>query len=118
MIITLSTATLGCALLTVGTNIPMIAIGVILAGAGINSSSGIVFYFLGETVENIKRQKYSIVVQTAYTFGSILVTSSYYLFHNWRIVVILLQTIPVVITLFFFVIYIEETPQFLLKGSN
>ncbi len=50
MIIALTIATLGCILLSSGVNIPMIGIGMLFAGAGINTSSTIVFYFLGETV--------------------------------------------------------------------
>lgn len=37
---------------------------------------------------------------------------------NWRMVSIILQAVPVLVTFFFFLIYVEETPLFLLKGSN
>jgi hypothetical protein len=46
------------------------------------------------------------------------ITGLYYLIGNWRIISIILQAIPLTITFFFFVLYAEETPLFLLKDSN
>lgn len=45
-------------------------------------------------------------------------TCLYYLIGSWRIIYIIVTTIPAIIMFFFFVLYVEETPQFLLKGSN
>lgn len=46
MVIALSVASVGTLMVTLGFNIVMVVIGVILAGGGINVSCGIVFYFL------------------------------------------------------------------------
>lgn len=46
MIITLSVASLGCFLISTGFNLVVIVTGVVLAGAGINSSSGMCFVYL------------------------------------------------------------------------
>ncbi len=46
MIIALSVASVGTLMVTLGFNIVMVVIGVILAGGGINVSCGIVFYLL------------------------------------------------------------------------
>ena len=47
MMMSLSLATIGSLLIVLGYNLGIIAVGVILAGGGINVSAGIVFYFLG-----------------------------------------------------------------------
>jgi hypothetical protein len=47
MIISLALATVGSLLIILSFNLAMVAIGVIMAGGGINVSAGIVFYFFG-----------------------------------------------------------------------
>jgi hypothetical protein len=56
----------------------MAVIGLIISGAGINSASNIVYYYLAEIVEDIKRQKYSITVQIFNTLGALEVIGLYY----------------------------------------
>ena len=107
MIISLGLATLGSLLIALSFNLAMVAIGVIMAGGGINVSAGIVFYFLGETVENLKRQKYSIIVQAAYTISAMMLTALYMVMGNWRIISIILTTLPAVVLFFVFTIYVE-----------
>ncbi len=107
MLLSLGLATFGSLLTVLGYNLAMIAIGVVMAGGGINVSAGILFYFLSEEVEDLKRQKYSILVQIAYTAASISLTTLYYFIGNWRIISIALTALPVVIAYFFFIIYVE-----------
>jgi hypothetical protein len=64
----------------------------------------------------MKRQKYSILVQAAYTIAAMALTGLYKIIGNWRIISIILTALPAVILLFFFILYVEETPLFLLKG--
>lgn len=116
MLLSMGLGTLGSIVVALGFNIEMIAIGMIMCGAGINVSGGMLFYFLNEAVENIKRQKYSIMIQIGYNIAAIIMTGLYYFIGNWRIIFIIISMIPAVVAFFFFVIYIEETPQFLLKG--
>ena len=47
MVLSLGLATLGTLIVALGYNLIMIAIGVVMAGAGINVAAGMVFYFLG-----------------------------------------------------------------------
>jgi MFS family permease len=47
MIMSLGLAMIGSLLIVLSYNLGMVAVGVILAGGGINVSAGIVFYFLG-----------------------------------------------------------------------
>ncbi len=55
----------------------------------------------------MKRQKYSILVQAAYTIAAMVQTALYMLIGNWRIITIILAAIPSVILLFFFILYVE-----------
>lgn len=105
MTVSLGVASLGSILAVTGFNLPMIAVGVILSGMGINVSCAMVFCYLAETVENQKRQKYSILVQVAFTFGTMLLTGTYAFIGNWRVISIILQTIPVLTTFIFFTFY-------------
>lgn len=79
MCLSLGIAALGSLMMSVGTNLWLIGFGVILSGAGINVSSSLCFIYLGEIVESVKRQKYSILVQISYTVGTVLLTGCYYL---------------------------------------
>lgn len=114
----LGLGTLGSIIVALGYNLTMISIGMIMCGAGINVSGGMLFYILSETTENVKRQKYSIVIQIGYNIAAILMTGFYYFIGTWRIIFIMISLIPAIVAFFFFMIYVEETPQFLLKGSN
>jgi MFS family permease len=76
MSVSLGLTTLGSIMVVLGFNLSMISIGVIMSGAGINVASAITFCYLGEIVENYKRQKYSILVQMSYTFGAMILTGA------------------------------------------
>lgn len=47
-----------------------------------------------------------------------LIILLYYLIGHWRIISILSTTIPITVILFFIIIYVEETPQFLLAHQD
>ncbi len=118
MVISLGIAALGSILMVVSNNLWMITFGVIITGAGINVSSALCFCYMGEVVSDIKRQKYSILIQISYTIGSMFLTVFYYLIGNWRVNSIILQVVPVIVAFWLFVFYVEDTPLFLVKGSN
>ena len=107
MTVSLSGATLGCVLLSTSFNLPMVLIGVILVGGGINISSSIVFMFLAEAVGDLKRQKYSVIVQSVYTIGVIVIYGLYYFLHNWRLISTIMLTIPMIFLFIVFVLYVE-----------
>lgn len=50
MMFSLALGTLGTIVIALGYNITMISIGMVMSGAGINVSGGMLFYFLGEAV--------------------------------------------------------------------
>lgn len=58
------------------------------------------------------------MVQVAYTIGAMSLTGLYFFIGSWRIITILLTTLPIIVTFFIFVLYVEETPQFLVKGET
>ena len=106
MIMSLGLGTLGTIIVALGSNIIMISIGMIMSGAGINVSGGMLFCFLSEGVENLKRQKYSIIIQAGYNIAAIIMTGLYYFIGSWRINFILISMIPTVIAFFSFVLYV------------
>lgn len=118
ILLSLGTCALGNLVLTLSPNLVIASLGLVLSGAGGNASINITFYFMGETVQNEKRQKYSVLVQAAFTVGAILVTALYMIVPNWRIVSIILVAIPSFASLFLVLIYVEQTPQFLLRKTN
>lgn len=107
MILALGMASLGGLIVSVVYNLIMITIGVVMKGAGISVSASMVFYFLGETVDDLKRQKYSILVQIAATFSAVIITVLYYLIGTWRVIFISATFIPTIVSFFCFVIYAE-----------
>ncbi len=98
---------LGTVTLSLSSNLIMASIGLILSGGGANSSIGMTFYFLCETVEDKKRQKYSVLIQISFTVGAILVTGLNYIIPNWHINTIMVVTIPSLISLAFVYFYIQ-----------
>jgi hypothetical protein len=58
------------------------------------------------------------MIQVSYNIAAILMTGLYYFIGSWRIIFIMVTTIPAIVAFVVFLIYVEETPQFLLKGSN
>jgi MFS family permease len=101
---------------SISPNLLVASIGLFLSGTGANTSLNATIFFFNEILTNVKRQKYSVFVQLAFAFGSIIISSFYYLAGHWRIGSIILITIPSLIALFLVFFYIEDTPQFLVKG--
>jgi cytochrome c oxidase subunit IV len=66
-------------------------------------------------VGNRKRQKYSVIVQMFFTVGALVMTLFFYVIDNWRINWCFLVVAPSLLTLVLIFMYIEETPQFLMK---
>jgi MFS family permease len=105
MTIALGISSLGSVLVVTAFNLPMVVIGVIFSGMGINVACGMAFCYLAETVEDNKRQKYSILVQISFTIGTMLVTGFYASIADWRIISIILQAIPVIATFLLYAFY-------------
>jgi OCT family organic cation transporter-like MFS transporter 4/5 len=118
IVTSLGISTVGSLLVVTGFNLPMIAVGVIMSGAGINVALSMALCFMGEVIDNYKRQKYSILMQSGYTIGCMIMTGLYYFLGNWRIVTVIIQAVPITLTFLTFTFYAEETPFFLLRGKT
>jgi MFS family permease len=117
MLIGFAFATIGAIIMACSPNLPTVALGLFLLGAGADASINMCFNFMGEMVENQTRQKYCVLLQPWFAIGAIIITTAFKFIENWRIVTICFITIPSVIILFFIAIYIEETPQFLIRKN-
>ena len=105
MTVSLGISSVGSVLVVTGFNLPMVVVGVVLSGMGINVACGMAFCYLAETVEDNKRQKYSILVQVSFTVGTMLLTGLYATIGDWRIISIILQAVPVIATFLLYLFY-------------
>ena len=76
----------GSLLVIMNENIISVSIGLFLSGFGSDASCNITFLFFCETLNNKKRQRYSIIVQIFFTLGALVGTSFFYLINDWRII--------------------------------
>lgn len=95
----------------------MAGIGLFMIGGGSDAAVNVCFNFFGEVVEFNTRQKYSVILQFSFPFGVIVITTAFLWIHDWQIVTLIFLVIPSTVAMIFIFIYIEETPQFLLRGS-
>jgi hypothetical protein len=64
------------------------------------------------------RQKYSLILQCAFGLAGIFVSVGYYLLRDWRNVTHLFCTLPSILCLLIILLYLEETPNHLLKQGS
>jgi len=60
-----------------------------------------------EVMENIKRQKYSTILQVSFGLGEIAIGLLYFILGNWRLVTIAFCLIPGIVQLLFLIFYLE-----------
>lgn len=117
LVLSWAIATIGCAIFLFSQNLPMVAIGLFMIGGGSDAAVNMCFNFLGEVVEFNTRQRYSVILQFAFPLGAIILTTAFVWIHDWQLVTIIFLMIPSAIIMFFIATYVEETPQFLLRGD-
>lgn len=117
LILAWSFATAGNLLILFSQNLVMVAIGLFMLGSGGGSAVNMCFNFLGEVVEDKTRQRYSVILQPWFALGACLVTTFFIFINSWKFVVLILLVIPSIILLIAIFIYVEETPQFLLRKN-
>ena len=98
--------TLGVFLLSVAPSMWVANGGLVLAGAGCESSLRISLTIVGETVEYYKRQSYSILLQVVFGFSGVAVGLVYWWLQEWRITTISFCLIPCVVELLFLMLYL------------
>ncbi len=107
--------TLGCVILVSAQSMIMATIGLMLCGFGSDSVLGITYSVMVETYEDNMRQKHCSIIQMAFTSGGMMITLFYFIWENWRIASIYALTIPSAITLILIIVYLKETPMYLIK---
>jgi MFS family permease len=115
LLISWGICTVGSIVVVFDSNIILVSIGLFLSGFGCDAANNITFLFFCETLNNQKRQRYSIIVQVFFTVGGLVCTTLFFLINDWRIVWSLLVVFPAVIEFFLLLCYVEETPHFLIK---
>jgi MFS transporter, putative metabolite:H+ symporter len=114
-IIAWAICTLGCIILLVAPNIMMASAGLFLCGFGSDSVLSLTYSIMIECYEDYMRQKHCAIIQAAFTGGALLSTLIYWLWPSWKITAIYAFTIPTAITLILMIIYVKETPMYLIK---
>ena len=112
-LISFGIATAGMILVGCAQNLVMVGIGLFFAGFGANSTVNICFYFITETVENQKRQKYCVLIQFCFGLGGIINIAYYYFIQKWRIIYWAFFIIPSLLIMVATAYFVEETPFFL-----
>jgi MFS family permease len=108
---------LGCLILTLSQTLWMAGIGLFLAGFGSDSVLNITGTIIAEQFGDYHRQRYYTVVQGVFTSGALFVTLIYYLWKSWFITVTYFLLIPSLITLACIIIFIKESPLYLIRAS-
>jgi MFS family permease len=118
MILTSLTTTLGFLLISLSGDIWQACLGLLLAGAGCESNMRINLSILNEIVDYQLRQTYSLVLQCSFGVGGIFVALGYWYFRDWRMVTHVFCTVPSLLFLAIILVYLEETPNHLLKKGS
>ena len=108
----------GIFLLSIAQNMAMACVGLFFAGAGCESAIRISVAIFAEIVEYNRRQTYSIALGIGFGVSAILVGLLYWIFRDWRTIIIVFCCVPCFILLIILVFYLEETPKFLLTKAN
>lgn len=93
----------------------MIGVGLFLMGYGCDSAINICFYFIMESVEEISRQKQSIIIQFLFSFGGVANILYFILCKDFHIVIAVFMLIPSIICLLAVFFFISDTPYYLIK---
>ena len=109
---------IGFILVLFAPDIYIVALGMFLAGAGVQSSYIVAFPVIKEVLSNEKRQKMEVVTQTFLLLGVLGVIGLFYFLRDWKVIFWLYIVLPLaaafLLTAFFFV----ETPQCLVRLNS
>lgn len=108
----------GCIILIFSQGLWMAAIGLLMCGMGSDSTLAVLGSIGAECCDDNFRQKATSIVQGAFTIGALLVTLFYYLFEDWKIATIYCLAIPAFINAAVIILFVKETPMYLIIGSR
>lgn len=85
----------------------MAAASLFLCGFGSDSVLNVTFSIMVESYDDNLRQKHCAIIQMAFTGGALIATLFFYLWSDWKIVVIYTLIIPSVIAFFLILWYVK-----------
>lgn len=109
---------IGLVIVALGVNLYWVGIGLFLAGYGSDSGINICFYFITETMEAKRRQKFCILIQVFFCLGSVVNIGYYYILKDWKLVVWIFLVVPTVICMGVIWKMVKDTPYFLVKLND
>jgi MFS family permease len=106
---------LGLVMTLAAPNITVASIGLFFAGVGTDSATNITLIYFVEVFEARFIQKAMAAISACITVGGMVSTLFYYLFEDWWTTTLYSVLIPAVITLILMLIFLQESPMFLLR---
>lgn len=107
---------IGFAMLLMAPGIGITSVAMIIIGMGCDVSINVAVMLLSEVMDNEKRQKTVVLFQMFTPIAGIVVVGAFYWLKHWRAVFFWCCLIPVLVCLLFSYFFVQETPQFLVKG--
>ena len=93
----------------------MAATGLFLCGFGFDSVLTVTISIMVECYEDRLRQRHCTIVMIFYAGGALIVTLFFWLWKDWKIVVMFALLVPSIIILVLMIIFVKESPMFLVK---
>jgi MFS family permease len=111
----LVTTTAGIMVTLFATNLFMASAGLFVGLTGAQWAFSVSFVFISETVAESHRDKYMVIVQFFYGFGSLGNTALYYWLRDWRDVFVYFYVVPCALLVIATLVFVVDSPICLLK---
>jgi MFS family permease len=108
---------IGSVILIFSIDLWMAVIGLLLCGIGSDAALTLFSSIGAEWYEDNYRQKVGSIVQTAYIVGALAVTLFYYLFEDWKITTLYCLIIPSFINAVIIILFVKESPMYLIIAN-
>jgi MFS family permease len=108
---------LGSIILIFAQGMWMAVIGLLMCGIGTDAALALFSSISAECFDDNLRQKIGSVVQSTYILGTLVMTLFYYLFEDWKITTIYCLAIPAFINVIIIIIFVKESPMYLIIAS-
>ena len=115
VILGLSASLAGCLVTIFAGSLLMAEMGNFFLGFGIQGLFGPMICILQEVLDNERRQKGQVLIQSFFSVGAIIIVGLLYFFKDWKVVYIYFLLIPLMGCLLTAIFYFRETPQFMIK---
>ena len=110
--------TIGVAFAACATSPSMVGIGYFLAGFGANPAITLCYSFINEQCLGRSRQRYGVIIQVFYAIGESTIGLMFIegLGLSWRVILFIVLGLTIVVDIL--LLYLVETPKFLIKKSE